>query len=88
MFFMLSICIVSVFCQTLTPEYTELALGLVAKYPWIADVFGILLLFSEYLGASKWIKANNIVQFIKGLFFKKKQVFGNADLGGNKPPKV
>ena len=88
MFFMLSICIVSVFCQVAAPDYTDFALGLAAKYPWFGLVGYALWLLSEYFGKVKWIKANGVLQFIYGLLFKRKQLFGNADLGGNKPPKV
>lgn len=81
-------CIMSVFCQSLMPEYTDFAAGLVVKYPWVALLGYALWLLSEYFGKVKWIKANGVLQFIYGLFFKRKQLFGNADLGGNKPPKV
>ena len=86
--FFVFMCIVHVFCQSATPEYTDFAIGLIAKYPWIAFVGYGLWLLSEYFGKVKWTKANGVLQFIFGLFFKRKQLFGNADLGGNKPPKV
>lgn len=78
---------VSVFCQTAMPDYTDLAVGLIAKYPFITYILGVLWLLSEILGKTKYTKANGVIQLIMIPFFKvKKVLFG--DTGGSKPPIV
>ena len=78
---------VSVFCQPAMPDYTDLAVSLIAKYPWLAFVGYGLWLISDFLGKTNLTKANGVIQFIMIPFFKaKKALFG--DLGGSKPPIV
>lgn len=78
----------AVFCQVPSGfDYTDLAASLIAKYPWLAFVGYGLWFLSDYLGSAKWTKANGVIQFLKGLFFKKKtdKIAKSADLNPGKP---